>query len=101
MDEQALQCYTQGCRAKLVNGAAEQIAAHSRAAELQACVSSAPVVCSGLCLLTAAVLCCATLCRDLALIFGGLMQLSVFLPTLRHFRIINILGLFGTTYTAW
>jgi hypothetical protein len=41
------------------------------------------------------------LCRDLALIFGGLMQLSVFLPTLRHFRIINILGLFGTTYTAW
>jgi hypothetical protein len=43
--------------------------------------------------------CCAR--RDLALIFGGLMQLSVMLPTLRHFRIINILGLFGTSYTAW
>lgn len=39
--------------------------------------------------------------RDLALIFGGLMQLSVLLPTLRHFRIINILGLIGTTLTAW
>lgn len=39
--------------------------------------------------------------RDLALIFGGLMQLSVLLPTLRHFRVINMLGLLGTTYTAW
>jgi hypothetical protein len=29
------------------------------------------------------------------------MQLSVMLPTLRHFRIINILGLFGTSFTAW
>lgn len=29
------------------------------------------------------------------------MQLSVLLPTLRHFRVINILGLIGTTYTAW
>jgi hypothetical protein len=40
------------------------------------------------------------LCRKLALLFGGLMQLSVLLPTLRHFRIINIIGLLGTSYTA-
>jgi hypothetical protein len=47
------------------------------------------------------ILCVLCACRDLALIFGGLMQLSVLLPTLRHFRIINILGLLGTTFTAW
>jgi hypothetical protein len=39
--------------------------------------------------------------RELALVFGGLMQLSVLLPSLRHFRIINIIGLLSTTYTAW
>jgi hypothetical protein len=40
-------------------------------------------------------------CRQLGIVFGVLMQLSVLLPTLRHFRFINILGLVGTTYTAW
>jgi hypothetical protein len=49
----------------------------------------------------AGVFCGMLCCRDLAVIFGGLMQLSVLLPTLRHFRVINILGLFGTTFTAW
>uniref|UniRef100_A0A383V9J1 Amino acid transporter transmembrane domain-containing protein n=1 Tax=Tetradesmus obliquus TaxID=3088 RepID=A0A383V9J1_TETOB len=39
--------------------------------------------------------------RQLGIVFGVLMQLSVLLPTLRHFRFINILGLVGTTYTAW
>eukprot|EP00882_Tetradesmus_deserticola_P028341 GHRQ01031570.1.p1 GENE.GHRQ01031570.1~~GHRQ01031570.1.p1 ORF type:complete len:343 (+),score=116.09 GHRQ01031570.1:318-1346(+) len=39
--------------------------------------------------------------RQLGIVFGALMQLSVLLPTLRHFRFINIFGLVGTTYTAW
>jgi hypothetical protein len=39
--------------------------------------------------------------RQLGIVFGVLMQLSVLLPTLRHFRFINVLGLVGTTYTAW
>ncbi|GBF87481.1 hypothetical protein Rsub_00192 [Raphidocelis subcapitata] len=39
--------------------------------------------------------------RDLAILFGALAQISVFLPTLRHFRIINIVGIIGTTYTTW
>jgi hypothetical protein len=43
----------------------------------------------------------AVLRRQLAIVFGALMQLSVLLPTLRHFRVINVLGLVGTTYTAW
>ncbi|KAK9820417.1 hypothetical protein WJX72_010066 [[Myrmecia] bisecta] len=39
--------------------------------------------------------------RTWALIFGGILQLAVLVPTLRHTRIINILGLVGTTYTVW
>eukprot|EP00775_Hariotina_reticulata_P014806 gene14806-14984_t len=39
--------------------------------------------------------------RQLAVLFAGLMQLSVLLPTLRHFRVINIIGILGTTYTTW
>lgn len=39
--------------------------------------------------------------RTWGLIFGGIAMLSVLLPTLRHFRIINIIALIGTTYTAW
>ena len=40
-------------------------------------------------------------CRTWALIFGAILQLSVLVPTLRHTRVINILGLIGTTYTVW
>lgn len=39
--------------------------------------------------------------RTWALIFGGAFQLMIFLPTLRHFRILNILAIIGTTYTVW
>eukprot|EP00891_Asterochloris_glomerata_P002298 jgi/Astpho2/2298/gw1.00040.45.1_t len=38
-------------------------------------------------------------CRTWALIFGAILQVAVFVPTLRHTRVINILGLVGTTYT--
>lgn len=44
---------------------------------------------------------CSIGCRQLAILFGALMQVSVLLPTLRHFRVINIMGTLGTTYTAW
>ena len=40
-------------------------------------------------------------CRTWALIFGAILQVSIFVPTLRHTRVINILGLVGTTYTVW
>ncbi|DBA99393.1 TPA: Lymphocyte transmembrane adapter 1 [Trebouxia sp. C0006] len=39
--------------------------------------------------------------RTWAFIFGAILQLSVCVPTLRHTRIINIIGLIGTTYTVW
>ncbi|KAL3142835.1 Lymphocyte transmembrane adapter 1 [Trebouxia sp. C0009 RCD-2024] len=39
--------------------------------------------------------------RTWALVFGAILQVSIFVPTLRHTRVINILGLVGTTYTVW
>ena len=44
---------------------------------------------------------CRMFCRTWALIFGAILQVSVLVPTLRHTRIINIIGLVGTTYTVW
>lgn len=44
---------------------------------------------------------CGYACRTWALVFGAVLQLAVLVPTLRHTRVINILGLVGTTYTVW
>lgn len=38
--------------------------------------------------------------RDLQIIWGAILQLFVFFPNFRHFRILNILALAGTTMTA-
>lgn len=38
-------------------------------------------------------------CRTL--IWGGISMVAVLLPTLRHFRVVNIVALIGTTYTTW
>ncbi len=37
-------------------------------------------------------------CRTL--IWGGISMVAVLLPTLRHFRVVNIVALIGTTYTT-
>eukprot|EP00891_Asterochloris_glomerata_P008628 jgi/Astpho2/8628/Aster-05103 len=39
--------------------------------------------------------------REWALIWGACCMLAVFLPTLRHFRVINVVAIAATTYTAW
>lgn len=39
------------------------------------------------------------LCRTL--IWGGISMVAVLLPTLRHFRIVNVIALIGTSYTTW
>lgn len=38
--------------------------------------------------------------RTWALIFGGAFQAFTALPGLRHFRVLNILAIIGTTYTV-
>ncbi|KAK9909836.1 hypothetical protein WJX75_008176 [Coccomyxa subellipsoidea] len=39
--------------------------------------------------------------RWYALVWGGILMLFTFVPTFRHFRVINIVALVGTAYTAW
>eukprot|EP00884_Botryococcus_braunii_P014761 jgi/Botrbrau1/23286/Bobra.0102s0029.2 len=39
--------------------------------------------------------------RTWGLIWGGIMMVTPLLPSFRHFRILNIIGIFGTTFTAW
>ena len=38
--------------------------------------------------------------RDMQIIWGAIFQLFVFFPDFRHFRVINIMALVGTTTTA-
>ncbi len=42
--------------------------------------------------------CCAY--RELQVIWGGVLQLFIFFPTFKHFRLLNIAALAGTTMTA-
>ena len=39
--------------------------------------------------------------RTWALIWGGIFSLIAFVPTFRHYRILSVLGILTTTYTAW
>ncbi|CAK0736775.1 hypothetical protein CVIRNUC_000801 [Coccomyxa viridis] len=39
--------------------------------------------------------------RTWVLIFGAIMMLTPLLPTFRHFRIINFIGFFTSTFTTW
>jgi auxin influx carrier (AUX1 LAX family) len=39
--------------------------------------------------------------RTWALIWGGMFSLIAFVPTFRHYRILSVLGILTTTYTAW
>lgn len=39
-------------------------------------------------------------CRTWALIWGGVLMIFAFVPTFRHFRVLNVIALIGTTYTA-
>ena len=39
--------------------------------------------------------------RTWALIWGGLFSLIAFVPTFKHYRLLSILGILTTTYTAW
>mmetsp|Transcript_26186 Transcript_26186/g.54685 ORF Transcript_26186/g.54685 Transcript_26186/m.54685 type:complete len:178 (+) Transcript_26186:555-1088(+) len=36
-----------------------------------------------------------------ALLWGGLFSMISFVPTFRHYRILSLLGIMTTTYTAW
>lgn len=38
--------------------------------------------------------------RQWELIWGGVLMVFAFVPTFRHFRILNIIALVGTTYTS-
>ena len=38
--------------------------------------------------------------RQLQVFWGAVLQIFIIFPTFRHFRILNILALVGTTYTA-
>ncbi|WIA10991.1 hypothetical protein OEZ85_011148 [Tetradesmus obliquus] len=38
--------------------------------------------------------------RDWELIWGGVLMVFAFVPTFRHFRVLNIIALVGTCYTA-
>ncbi|CAL8461956.1 g1487 [Coccomyxa elongata] len=38
--------------------------------------------------------------RTYELIFGSVLMIFAFVPTFRHFRVLNIIALFGTTFTA-
>mmetsp|Transcript_14431 Transcript_14431/g.31281 ORF Transcript_14431/g.31281 Transcript_14431/m.31281 type:complete len:481 (+) Transcript_14431:110-1552(+) len=39
--------------------------------------------------------------RTWSLIWGGLFSLIAFVPTFRHYRILSMIGILTTTYTAW
>ena len=39
--------------------------------------------------------------RNWALIWGGIFSMVVFVPTFRHYRLLSVLGILTTTYTAW
>jgi len=39
--------------------------------------------------------------RDWALLWGAAFSLIAFVPTFRHYRILSVLGILTTTYTAW
>ena len=39
--------------------------------------------------------------RTWALIWGGVFSLIAFVPTFRHYRVLSVLGILTTTYTAW
>ncbi|EIE25080.1 hypothetical protein COCSUDRAFT_65085 [Coccomyxa subellipsoidea C-169] len=38
--------------------------------------------------------------RTYELIFGSVLMLFAFVPTFRHFRVLNVIALFGTSFTA-
>lgn len=38
--------------------------------------------------------------RQLQVFWGAILQLFILFPTFRHFRVLNVLALVGTTYTA-
>lgn len=39
--------------------------------------------------------------RTWALIWGGIFSLVAFVPTFRHYRLLSVVGILTTTYTAW
>ena len=39
--------------------------------------------------------------RTWALIWGGIFSMVAFVPTFRHYRLLSIIGILTTTYTAW
>jgi auxin influx carrier (AUX1 LAX family) len=39
--------------------------------------------------------------RSWALLWGGLFSLIAFVPNFRHYRMLSVLGILTTTYTAW
>lgn len=39
--------------------------------------------------------------RTWALIWGGIFSLIAFVPTFQHYRMLSVLGILTTTYTAW
>lgn len=39
--------------------------------------------------------------RTWALLWGGIFSMIAFVPTFRHYRILSVLGILTTTYTAW
>ncbi len=45
-------------------------------------------------------LCCMAFCREWSIIWGGVLMVFALVPTFRHFRVLNIIALVGTTYTA-
>lgn len=40
-------------------------------------------------------------CRTYELAFGAALVSFSFVPTFRHFRVLNVIGLIGTTFTEW
>ncbi len=40
-------------------------------------------------------------CRTYELAFGAALVCFSFVPTFRHFRMLNVIGLIGTTFTEW
>jgi auxin influx carrier (AUX1 LAX family) len=39
--------------------------------------------------------------RTWALLWGGIFSMISFVPTFRHYRLLSVLGILTTTYTAW
>ena len=39
--------------------------------------------------------------RTYELAFGAALVCFSFVPTFRHFRVLNVIGLIGTTFTEW